>query len=315
MITQRGGPVKPDAAELGLACVKQTHSGRAYVRRGEFGRLPLLANGSGKALRAITTPLYPADDTEEHLLLASTFSCGPVVQHAPTDVSWVLDLPAVVDKADYDPDLTLTSYNPPPAQSIVTDRTVTVPYHLVKGQGRTEAWKVANSPFYKIQRKRQYDLVRHVDFRGSGGGTILEEVQQGVSQERGQEFSQDVGISVGVTVGVEASAKPFGLGASAYAEATMSTSLELGYTSRYGVSAFENKTVSGWYDVPPDHAGALWTDTHLLVPVRGDGTLITNANLKLNSGSYVGRTFPHLDGTKIVVDRKYSDEEIKAAQE
>lgn len=170
-------------------------------------------------------------------------------------------------------------------------------------------------PFYKIQRKRQYDLVRHVDFRGSGGGTILEEIQQGVSQEMGQEFSQNVGISVSVTAGVEASAKPFGMGASAYAEATMSASLELGYTSRYSVSTFENKTVSVSYDVPPDHAGALWTDTHLLVPVRGDGTLVTNANLKLNSGSYVGRTFPHLDGTKLVVARKFSDEEIKAAQD
>lgn len=286
------GPVKPDAAELGLVCVKQTHDGRAYVRRGELGRLPLRVNGSGKALWAVTTPLFPADDTEERLLL-----------------------PAAVDRADHDTDLTLPSYNPPPAQSIVTDRTVTVPYHMVRDDGRTEAWKVANSPFYKVQRKRRYDLVRHVDFRGAGGGTILEAIQQGVSQETGQEFSQNVGISVGVTVGVEASAKPFGLGASAYAEATVGASLELGYTSRYSVSTFENKTVSVSYDVPAGRAGALWTDTHLLVPVRGDGTLVTNANLKLNSGSYVGRTFPHLDGTKIVVARTFSDEEIKAAKD
>ncbi|MFM9596600.1 hypothetical protein ACKI1J_12700 [Streptomyces scabiei] len=309
-------PVRPDAAELGLVCVKQTHDGRTYVRRGELGRLPLRTNGSGKALWAVTTPLFPADDTEERLLLlAATFSCGPAEQHAPTAVTWVLDLPAAVDRSDHDPDLTLTSYNPPPAQSIVTDRTVTVPYHMVKDDARTEAWKVANSPFYKVQRKRRYDLVRHVDFRGSGGGTILEAIQQGVSQEMGQEFSANVGISVGVTAGVEASVKPFGLGASAYAEATVSASLELGYTSRYSVSTFENKTVSVSYDVPPGRAGALWTDTHLLVPVRGDGTLVTNANLKLNSGSYVGRTFPHLDGTKIVVTRTFSDEEIKAAED
>lgn len=230
-------------------------------------------------------------------------------------MTWVLDLPAAVDKTGYAPEMTLTSYNPPPAQSIVTDRTVTVPYHMVKDDGRTEAWKVANSPFYKIQRKRQYDLVRHVDYRGLGSGTILEEIQQGVSEERGQEFSQNVGISVSVTAGVEASAKPFGMGASSYAEATVSASLELGYASRYSVSTFENKAVSVSYDVPADHAGALWTDTHLLVPIRGDGTLVTGANLKLNSGNYVGRTFPHLDATKIVVARKFSDEEIKAAQD
>ena len=310
------GAVKPRASELGLVCVKQVHEGRAYVRRGELGRLPLRVNGSGEALWAVTTPLFPADDTEEHLLLpAATFSCGPDTPHAPTAVTWVLDLPAAVDKTGYAPEMTLTSYNPPPAQSIVTDRTVTVPYHMVKDDERTEAWKVENSPFYKIQRKRQYDLVRHVDYRGSGSGTILEEIQQGVSEERGQEFSQNVGISVSVTAGVEASAKPFGMGASSYAEATVSASLELGYASRYSVSTFENKAVSVSYDVPADHAGALWTDTHLLVPIRGDGTLVTNANLKLNSGNYVGRTFPHLDATKIVVARKFSDEEIKAAQD
>ncbi|MFG2739309.1 hypothetical protein ACGFY0_04460 [Streptomyces chartreusis] len=81
------------------------------------------------------------------------------------------------------------------------------------------------------------------------------------------------------------------------------------------MSTFENKTVSVSYDVLPDHAGALWTETHLPVPVRGDGTLITNASLKLNSRSYVGRTFPHLDGTELLVARTISDEEIKAARD
>ncbi|WP_432161926.1 hypothetical protein [Streptomyces tendae] len=310
------GTVMPDAAALGLACVKETHEGRGYVRRGELGRRPVRVNGRGKALWAVTNPLYPVDDTEEHLLLpAATFSCGPDEQHAPTDVTWVLDLPAVVDRADYAPDLTLTSYDAPPAQSVVTDRAVTVPYHMVKDGGRTEAWKVANSPFYRILRKRQYDLVRHVDYRGSGGGTITEEIQQGVSEERGEEFAENVGISVGVTAGVEASVEPFGMGVSAYAETTVSESVELGYASRYGVSTFENKTVSVSYDVPAGHAGALWTDSHLLVPARGDDTLVTDANLKLNAGNYVGRTHPHVGGTRIVVTRTFSDEETKAAKD
>ncbi|SEE33052.1 hypothetical protein SAMN05428938_7876 [Streptomyces sp. KS_5] len=231
-------------------------------------------------------------------------------------VTWVLDLPVVVGKADYDPDLTLTSCNPPPARSIVTDRTVTVAYHMVRDQGRTEAWKVANSPLCKIQRKRQYGLVRHVDVRGSGGGTILEEIQLGVSQERGQEFSQNVGICVGVTVGVEASAKPFGLGAGAYAEATMSASLELGlHLALRRVHLREQDRERVVRRAPPITPVRCGPKTHLPVPVRGDGTLITNASLKLNSRSYVGRTFPHLDGTELLVARTISDEEIKAARD
>ena len=250
-------------------CVKKEHNGRPYVRRAELGRLPLWTNGDGKGLWAITPPLYPFDDTEEHLFLpAGTFSCGPDIPQGPTDVTWVLDLPAVVDKADYAPELRLESYNAPPAQAIVTDRAVTVPYFMVKDDARSEAWKVANSPFYKIQRKRQYDLIRHVDFRGAGGGQIAETVEVGVTQERGEEFALTTGITVGVSTGVEASAKPFGVGASVSVETSVSASVELGYTARYGVSTFENKSVAVTLDVPAGHAGALWTDTHQLVPIR-----------------------------------------------
>ncbi|GAQ65048.1 hypothetical protein [Streptomyces scabiei] len=313
------GVEKPDASALGIVCVKKEHNGRSYVRRAELGRLPLLTNGNGKGLWAVTPPLYPFDDTEEHLFLhAGTFSCGPDTPHGPTAVTWVLDLPAVVDTADYAPELRLESYNAPPAQAIVTDRAVTVPYFMVKDDARSEAWKVANSPFCKIQRKRQYDLIRHVDFRSAGGGQIAETVEEGVSKERGEEFALTTGITVGVTAGVEASAKPFGVGASVSVETSVSASVELGYTTRYGVSTFENKSVSVTFDVPAGHAGALWTDTHQLVPIRRDGTLVTNANLRLNagdSGSYVGRTFPETAQSKVSVVRKVSDMELKAAEE
>lgn len=173
-------------------------------------------------------------------------------------------------------------------------------------------------PFYKIQRKRQYDLIRHVDFRSAGGGQIAETVEEGVSQERGEEFALTAGITVGVTAGVEASAKPFGVGASVSVETSVSASVELGYTTRYGVSTFENKSVSVTFDVPAGHAGALWTDTHQLVPIRRDGTLVTSANLRLNagdSGFYVGRTFPETARSKVTVVRKVSDVEVKAAEE
>ncbi|WP_328768162.1 hypothetical protein [Streptomyces sp. NBC_00286] len=310
---------KPGTSVLGIACVKKEHNGRPYVRRAEFGRLPLRTIDNGKGLWAITPSLYPFDDTEEHLFLpAGTFSCGPNTPHGPTAVTWVLDLPAVVGKADHAPELRLESYNAPPAQAIVTDRAVTVPYFMGKDDARTEAWKVANSPFYKIKRKRQYDLIRHVDFRSAGGGQISETVEEGVSKERWEEFALSTGITVGVTAGVEASATPFGVGASVSVETSVSASVELGFTTRYGVSAFENKSVSVTFDVPANHAGALWTDTHQLVPVRGDGTLVTNANLRLNagdSGSYVGRTFPETARGKVSVVRKVSDEEIKAAEE
>lgn len=299
----------PDASALGLVCVRRNHGGRDYVRQGEHGRTPLRALHPNMAAWPITPPLFPADDTTERLLLpAGTFSCGPNTPHGPTHVTWVLDLPAVVDSTGYDPDLRLDSYNPPAPRSVVTDRTVTVPYVMVTDNARPESWKVANSPFYRVQRRRQFDLIRHVDFRGQGGGQISEEVEQGVSRERSSEFSTTTGLTVGVSVGVEASAKPFGVGATTTVETSVSTSIELGYARRYGVTTFEHKRVGVSYDVPAGHAGALWSDTHELVPVRRDGTLVTNANLRLNAGYYVGRTFPHGPSTTVTARTLSADE-------
>ncbi|WP_280309893.1 hypothetical protein [Nocardia abscessus] len=210
-----------------------------------------------------------------------------------TDTTWVLDLPAVVEKLSGPDTPDLENYNPPPEMTIITDRVVTVPFYLVKDTARSAQWKAENSPFYKILRKRQFGLVRHVDYRGAGGGQFSEAIEQGVSEERSEEFSTKTGVTVGVTVGVEASAKVFGIGASTSVETSVSTSIETGYSSRYGVTSMESKTVQVTYIVPAGHAGALWSESHELIPIRGDDTLVTNANLKFNSGSYVGRTYPY----------------------
>ncbi|MFE3757963.1 hypothetical protein ACFXO9_26960 [Nocardia tengchongensis] len=283
----------PSSSTSGVVCVKKNHSGRTYARRGELS-LPVYAFPLYEGLRYNLTPLYPHGDTEEHLILpAGTLSYTGVADPAPTATTWVLDLPAVVEKFDGPDTPDLENYNPPPETTVITDRLVTVPFYMVTDTARSTQWKLENSPFYKILRKRQFRLVRHVDYRGSGGGHISESVQQGVSQEKSEEFSLNTGLTVGVAVGVEASAKPFGIGASTSVETSISTSIETGYASRYGVTTMESKTVAVTYDVPAGHAGALWSESHELIPIRADDSMITNANLRFDSGSYVGRTYPH----------------------
>jgi hypothetical protein len=58
----------------------------------------------------------------------------------------------------------------------------------------------------------------------------------------------------------------------------------------------ESKDVAVTYTVPADHAGALWSESHELIPLRADNTMITTANLRFDTGSYIGRTYPHSDG-------------------
>ncbi|MEV0624171.1 Vps62-related protein [Nonomuraea sp. NPDC050404] len=286
-VTPAGSTPAPDA----VACVKKTHNGRTYARQAE-----LSTSGALTWFRHNVTPPYPHGDAEEHLLLpVGTMSYNPDPNPAPTATTWILDLPAVVDKLDGPDTPDLENYNSPPAQTIITDRAVTVPFFLVADPARTRRWKAEHSPFYKILRKRTFALVRHVDYRGAGGGQISESVTQGVSTEKSEEFSLTTGITVGVSVGVEASAKPFGVGASTTVETSVSTSIEMGYSRRYGVTSMESKTVGVTYEVPADHAGALWSEKHELIPVRADDSTVTNATLTFDSGSYVGRTYPHTD--------------------
>ncbi|MFF0630480.1 hypothetical protein [Streptomyces sp. NPDC004296] len=127
----------------------------------------------------------------------------------------MLDLPAVIEKRDGPEIPELTSHSRPPAEAVITDRTVTVPYFMIKDSGCEERWKVGNSPFYKIRRKRHFELVLYRDNRnGSRPQDESESVTTGVSEESGESFSKTTGMTVGVEAGVEASATPFGLGAS-----------------------------------------------------------------------------------------------------
>nr|WP_269148591.1 hypothetical protein [Carbonactinospora thermoautotrophica] len=186
-----------------------------------------------------------------------------------------------------------------------------MPYTMVHDPGRPETWKAQNSPFYKIMRRRHLRQIRHVDYRG---GAIEETIEEGVSTEMSQEFSEKTGITVGVTAGVEVTAAPFGMDATTKVETTVSTTVKLGYSRRYGEQTFRNRSVVAVkYNVPDGHAGVLWSDTHELVAVRGDG-LVAPTNMVLNSGSYIGRTYPHTPETQPSVTPLPSRELIEAAE-
>ncbi|MFH8573910.1 hypothetical protein [Streptomyces sp. NPDC017993] len=60
-----------------------------------------------------------------------------------------------------------------------------VPFYMVT-TSRPAQWKAASSPFYEILRKRQFRLVKHVDFRGQGGGQLSGSVERGRRRSRFQ---------------------------------------------------------------------------------------------------------------------------------
>lgn len=279
-----------------VACVKQTHQGRDYVRQAELSRERIWMSLSGAlSAWAIVPPLYPDADTNEHLFVpVGLFTVAPE-KPAPNEVTWVLDLPAVVDKSAGPATPQLHSHDEPPAQTtIVTDRTVTVPYFMIKDDGRTEKWKVDNSPFYKVLRKRHYELkLFRNNQQGSEPQTDSEAIETGVSTEQSEAFSKTTGMSVSVTAGVEVTAGAFGMGATASLSTTVSNSVELGYERRYGITTMEHITVTRSLTTPPKSSGALWMERHELLPVRADGALIsTNAKLPFRTVYYHTGQYP-----------------------
>ncbi|MFJ9371511.1 Vps62-related protein [Nocardia sp. NPDC101769] len=292
----QGGTDKPPADAM--VCVKKTHQGRDLVREGETSRGPLFALNYGGLVSGwtIVAPPYPNGDLDEHLYVPTGLHTAVTGwdRPSPTAVTWVLDLPAVVEEGP-DPELpVLHSYDAPPEQTVVTDRIVTVPYFMVKDTDRDEKWKVDNSPFYKLRRKRHYELILFRDNEhGSESQTASEAIETGVSTSMEESFSETTGITVGFSMGVEASAKPFGMGVSTTMESSVSTAIELGYERRYGVTSMESTTITQQLTIPPRSSGALWMERHELLPVRADGAMVsTDGKLPFRTKIYRTGQYP-----------------------
>ncbi|MFJ3219530.1 hypothetical protein ACIPLC_26855 [Kitasatospora sp. NPDC086801] len=283
--------------------MKKTHQGRDYVRKAEIsgktlGFAWIVMFGSGLATAwGIEPPLYPDGDTGEHLYVpAGLFTAVPSWgRPAPNEVTWVLDLPAVVEKGPDPAVPRLTSHAEPPAHTTsVIDRTITVPYFMVKDTGRDEKWKLEHSPFYKIRRKRHYELALFRDNQqGSASQADSQSITTGVSRESTETYSAKTGISVSVEVGVELEAAPFGMGAKSSVRATVSASVELGYEHRSGVTTMASKTITHSLAIPPKCSGALWMERHELFPIRRNGDMISaDAKLSFRTVYYHTGQFP-----------------------
>ncbi|OKI95131.1 hypothetical protein AMK19_33250 [Kitasatospora sp. CB01950] len=247
-------------------------------------------------LWSVVTPPYPDGDLDERLFLPmGGFTAVNVAGRPnPTPTTWILDLPAVVERQNGPGIPVLTSPARPPAQTRVNDRTVTVPYTLVDDPARTAAWRIANSPFYRIRRHRIFDLVL---FRDNRAGTVAQTESQtittGVTREEGHSFNVATGITVGASMGVEVSAKPFGVGVSVTTTTSVSASLELGYESRRNVSTMTEESKERGLVIPPHSTGCLWMEQHELTPVRADGTTLgVQASLGFRTDYYVTGEFP-----------------------
>jgi hypothetical protein len=100
--------------------------------------------------------------------------------------------------------------------------------------------------------------------QGSSEQNPTDEVTTGVSTEKSKESSKRTSITVIASAGIESK------GFSASLE--VSVAHEFGYSSRYGVTQFEERRQSWPLTVPPRHSAALWSPRHEIIAIRQDGT-------------------------------------------
>ncbi|MEV8530210.1 hypothetical protein AB0451_40155 [Streptomyces sp. NPDC052000] len=177
---------------------------------------------------------------------------------------YVLDLPAVIAKRNPPAAPRLTSHAAPQPTEPVTDRAVVVPCTVIKDPGKTVAWQVANSPFYTLERRVNFYPHKHFDnSQGSVEESAPQEVTTGVSTTKGEEFSRRTNITVTASAGIELK------GLSAWVQTSVST--ELGYSSRYENTQFQELKDTWPLTVPARKSAAMWSPRHEIIALRANG--------------------------------------------
>jgi hypothetical protein len=158
---------------------------------------------------------------------------------------------------------TLESLLPPEETTPVeVGRAVLIPFIAVADPARNLDYKVNTSPFYRLERDVYYRRLVHQYNQTSVDQTISHSVTTGVSREDTEEVSITTGISVSVEGGVSFIVD---------ATATVTVSLELGYSSSTTIGEFREESVTKDIVVPPHTAAALWQLIHRFTLKRRNG--------------------------------------------
>ncbi|MGK5638055.1 Vps62-related protein [Streptomyces sp. URMC 126] len=273
-------------------CVKKEYAGRLYARGARV--LPPLWNDRGfgsdadVAVCGLDAPPTSVTDTKERLFLPAQYTT--TVNHYgvadPTPSSWILELPADVDKRPFPRPPRLTSFDKPEEPTPVTDRIVRVPCTAVNDTERSEEWKVRNSPFYTIHRQVGWEVAVHADNRNGENPTDAgSNVKTGFSKEEGKTFTEKTTIEINVSAGI--SYKALSVGAS------VNITREIGYERRVNVAEFEEASIPKWIRVSQRASGVMWVPKHHLEVYRADGTLVGDETLSFRvNNSYVVDAYP-----------------------
>lgn len=229
--------------------------------------------------------------SDTKILIAPNTYYGHASHDRPNVAVKVLCLEPPTESGAQPPLPRLDSFAKPPEQSeLVRDRCVTVPFTGVTDDQYGVDWKVANSPFYVLERWVNFQLELYDNNQQAQPHTIESEVTVGVTETSSETFSHEVGISISYETGVS-----FGVGA----KVKGTLSYKFGYSSSTSVAAFRQKTIKMQLVTPGQHAAALWAPRTQFQLVRADMSKVADPLvLEDNAVAFYEREYPAPPGTK-----------------
>lgn len=190
----------------------------------------------------------------------------------------------------------LDSFSPPSSQTTpVLDHSVWVPFTAIKDDARDTAWKVQNSPFYRVDRYAAYKTEIYDHNQTSVTQKITESITTGISKSKEESFSVTTGISVTATSGVSF------LGTGGEVSATVS--VELGWQRSTNITQFREETLEYSIEVPPGRAQAIWSTNYELQVVREDGSNLPT-RLIFDVDYFVHSEYPNGETTREIPARR-----------
>lgn len=147
-------------------------------------------------------------------------------------------------------------------------------------------WRVANSPFYRLERHVYYRRMFH-DYNST---SVVQPHQvamtSGVTTEATNTFRTSTNVSISAEAGVE-------LKGMFSAKVTTTVSREFGYESQTSVAELEQREVTTTIHTAPGKAAALWQEYNRYVLLRHDGTSLSAvAAWEFGIDSYVTDDYP-----------------------
>lgn len=162
-----------------------------------------------------------------------------------------------------------------------------VPCNVVRDEEYADdmPWRVANSPFYRLERQVYYKLLYHNYNQTSEVQTNQVTIRSGVSTTESESFHQNTAVGVSFETGVDI--KIFS------SKVTTTISLEMGYDSQTSVTELQEREVATSINTAPRKAAALWQEYNRYVLYRHDGTELEPVSAwSFGIDSYVTDEFP-----------------------